>query len=595
MADWSALTRGFQEGADFSQRFRENRQLEKMRDQMLEAGQYGLEGMRGFRKAKNPDAAVGLGDQYAAGNMDWMGQLEDPVGIRMVKWIKNKFKKKPAQTQALDTGGEGGFTGSNPTGVVPPQQEYDDPSQLGYAADGGLTTEHLEKLARQQERNARIEITKGRVKEGVGRAVRATRNAARYEGIAPRGTGLVRGAAGAGAALAGIQGAMEGGDTPTEDYYTRFGLDPNSAGQSGMKDLAVRTGGVLSDVGANAADFIGLDLRSRFPDKVAKGGIEVTDSVARDARSAIPVEGSPDRPMQLSTTSISASAPRRTARRTALPTAAEPQNPMVNFGEIDADPHEVPNMQTDDWRKYRAQMIAAAQKTGRPEAVGQVNDMVTKMQQDGFLNYGKQGLALQQAGNLRGAMAAYRAAFQYFPNGNDVEFGVSRNKKTGQQQIIGFGKDEKTGEVVPGSQMVMEPERVAVLIENFTNPQAFRLWTKDWRDFQQDLRKYEEVEKAAAQSTADYQATMGQAALNQADNYALRYGGVGGAGGIKPSDVRATQEAFKGELMNQGVTDPAEALQLSEIAIRFWQMHPQLAPDTVLSEVLKRAGKLQQQ
>lgn len=42
--------------------------------------------------------------------------------------------------------------------------------------------------------------------------------------------------------------------TPTEDYYRRYGFDPNNPGLA--KDLAVRTLGATSDFGARVADHI---------------------------------------------------------------------------------------------------------------------------------------------------------------------------------------------------------------------------------------------------------------------------------------------------------------------------------------------------
>ena len=50
-----------------------------------------------------------------------------------------------------------------------------------------------------------------------------------------------------------IRTASEAGARPTENYYNRFGLDPNSP--SVAKDLGVRAAGVLSDVGAGVLDL----------------------------------------------------------------------------------------------------------------------------------------------------------------------------------------------------------------------------------------------------------------------------------------------------------------------------------------------------
>lgn len=60
-----------------------------------------------------------------------------------------------------------------------------------------------------------------------------------------------------------IGGAVQGFNTPTEDYATRMGLDPN-ADRGTAANLGIRAAGVLSDVG-NAASF-GI-LGNRFPDK----------------------------------------------------------------------------------------------------------------------------------------------------------------------------------------------------------------------------------------------------------------------------------------------------------------------------------------
>lgn len=60
-----------------------------------------------------------------------------------------------------------------------------------------------------------------------------------------------------------VSGAVEGFNTPTEDYATRMGLDPN-ADRGEAANLGIRAAGVLSDVG-NAATF-GM-LGKRFDDK----------------------------------------------------------------------------------------------------------------------------------------------------------------------------------------------------------------------------------------------------------------------------------------------------------------------------------------
>lgn len=52
-----------------------------------------------------------------------------------------------------------------------------------------------------------------------------------------------------------VSASMDALRRPTEDYYRRFGLDPSEAARNSYKDLAVRAGGVVSDVGAGILDL----------------------------------------------------------------------------------------------------------------------------------------------------------------------------------------------------------------------------------------------------------------------------------------------------------------------------------------------------
>jgi hypothetical protein len=234
--------------------------------------------------------------------------------------------------------------------------------------------------------------------------------------------------------------------------------------------------------------------------------------------------------------------------------------------------------------------VQAAQASGRPDAVEKTDQMITQMQQRGFINYAQQGLALQQAGNVRGAMAAYRAAYQYFPVGYDVEFGTMPGRN-GQQQIVGFGLDEKTGKVVPGTQMLMDPERTSTIIENFSNPQAFRAWTKDWRDFQEGVRRYEEVTKPAAQAQADYLSSNASANMLEAEAKL-----AGGAGGLDGADRRAAEKTFRDRLAMLGVQDEAQADYLASVMSMVKIQNPSVPDNTVVQAIMQahRDGTLEQ-
>lgn len=604
MADWSQLVKGFQEGADFSQRFRANRQFEKGRDQALERGEYDLQSMRDFRRAQNPDAMGALGPDYAAGNTDWNGQLQDPFAFKLFDWVKTKLGKKK---KAI--GGTAASEGITPNEAISAQapatpeaggaESYALPDQEelpegGAYADGGNVEDEKakERAARNRtNRPGRVENATETV-QGADRTATAPRRAidvdgkaGEFLGRAKQGEGVLKragravGRTGALGALAST--ALDTANTPTEEYRKRFGLETNDPSLLG--DIGVRALGAASDLGnAMTLGFAGRAFR----DREDTGEAQAAPAPAAEPLMSGPVETAP------ATGGMSASA--TTSRRAALPTAkASPE--IMDFSNMDIEPRDVPNMQLDDWKKYRAQMIAAAQKSGNPQAVHQVNDMVTDMQHKGFLNYGQQGLALQQAGNIRGAMAAYRAAFQYFPNGNDVEFGTNKDKRTGRQQIVGFGRDEKTGKVVPGTEMIMDPERVGVLLENFKNPQAFRMWTKDWRDYQQGQRKYEEVEKPLAQAQADYMATNADARVITAENAAARAAG-GGGGAAGGANMRNAERVFRERLGMMGLQDEPQADYLASVMSQVKAANPQTPDNSIVQAIMSahRDGSLQQ-
>jgi hypothetical protein len=270
--------------------------------------------------------------------------------------------------------------------------------------------------------------------------------------------------------------------------------------------------------------------------------------------------------------------------------SARPQ--LVDFSNLDIDPKDVPDMKTDDWKQYRAQLMDAARLSGDPSRVENANKMVTQMQQEGFLNYAQQGLALQQAGNVKGAMAAYRAAYQYFPNGHDVEFGVFHDPKTQRSAIVGFGKDEKTGKIVPGSQLVMDPERVAALIDNFKNPAAFTAWTKDWRDFNQRERQYQEVTKPLAKAQAHALENRSEADILRAENAQLKAGQTPGAGAA----MRNAEHVFRQRVEMLGIQDEAQADYLASVMSQIKAANPSMPDNSIVQAIMQaqRDGSLKQ-
>lgn len=612
MADWSKGVEAFQGGADWRQRYRANKQIEQARDLALEGGNYDMEQRRALRRTRDPDTASVLGELDPSSVQDWGGQLQDPFATRLMDWFKTRKAKKQAKKQGARTAippGAGALaegagdmfqTGATPDpmfdsgggevgSITNPQDDsLDAPAQtfpMEDYADGG--TVDMEKMNRLQERQARAELLKQRARQAASGAREGVKKAdtalGKFTGRAAEGAGRVSKAAsglkrlGAAGALAGT--ALTTADTETEDYRKRFGMETDDPSLGG--DIVARTLGAASDLGS----ILTFGAADRFyRDK--QGGEEAPVEGPQDEEALF--DNTTPEPMPYGGGSSSSSS--RTSgggSRTALPTA--PREEPMDFSDVDIDPKEVPDMKTNDWVKYRAQVVDAARKSGKPEAIKEANDMVTEMQQKGFMNYGMQGFALQQAGNVRGAMAAYRAAFQYFPNGNDVEFGVHRGKD-GRQQIIGVGLDEKTGKRVPGSEMVMDPERVTTLLENFKNPAAFRMWTKDWRDDQFREKKYNEVEKPMAQAQADYYADQGESAALRAEAAAAKTAGGVGNG----ANMRNAEHVFRERVVAMGMEDEATADFLASIMSQVKAANPNVPDNTIVQTIMtaQRDGTL---
>lgn len=166
----------------------------------------------------------------------------------------------------------------------------------------------------------------------------------------------------------------------------------------------------------------------------------------------------------------------------------------------------MPQMGAREWAEYRLALMQAAQKSGRPELVQQVNDSVTKMQHDGFMSYGQQALALLQAGDEDGAKKALVAAYSHFPNGTNVKFAVQGS------QLVGYGVDEQTGK--PKGAMAITPEMLDRTLRNFQNPQAFATWTVDR---QNAMSQAKNADTNAYRAETDRTTGLGNLAVNQGE------------------------------------------------------------------------------
>jgi hypothetical protein len=235
-------------------------------------------------------------------------------------------------------------------------------------------------------------------------------------------------------------------------------------------------------------------------------------------------------------------------------------------------------MNTKDWEQYRARRLALAAREGVP--LGEVDKEVTAMQMGGFQRYGQQAMALMQAGNLRGAATAMRAAFQYFPNGNDVKLGIH------QGQIIGYGMDEETGKPV-GKPMVLNADTTARMLENFANPQAWRMWTKDWHAMAMEEKKFDR-DTAVSEETLAQGRERNKIAASAARSRAMTALVNAQRSGLKPSDLTSTSRYFSEGLMEMvGIYDPLLASKLAAMAAQKWAANPNVPPAQILDMVIE--------
>jgi len=142
----------------------------------------------------------------------------------------------------------------------------------------------------------------------------------------------------------------------------------------------------------------------------------------------------------------------------------------IDFSQVQVDHSQIPTTTTEDWRKLEAASAYnyAAHGMGAGEAMRKANADITGMQHDNFMDYLRQGAALDAAGNKQGAMAAYKTAYQYFPTGHDMHFGVGQDGN-----IVAFGVNEQTGKPVQNGAVKLDQQGIHGIMTHFANPENF--------------------------------------------------------------------------------------------------------------------------
>lgn len=248
-------------------------------------------------------------------------------------------------------------------------------------------------------------------------------------------------------------------------------------------------------------------------------------------------------------------------------------------------PEELPSMTTQDWSAYRHAIFKYEIGRGASiqEAAQAVDALTVDIQMRGFQREGQKALLYLQTGQAREAAMALRQAYQYFPNGVSVRFGMANDPATGQPAIIAMGMDEQTGEP-SGSPMLITGERLGAMMENLSNPSAFRAWTKDGRDLQMQINQLQSLDDYRQRSLDLAQAgaiTDRIEAVADATN-------VSGQGGMRFSDVDRRSQAYRQWAQDQeriGDFEEGVAAALADAMDRVTRLRPDIPPNTVIKAV----------
>ena len=279
-------------------------------------------------------------------------------------------------------------------------------------------------------------------------------------------------------------------------------------------------------------------------------------------------------------------------------TPGHPDNPEQAFdwSEVAASgvtPEDLPDTQVKDWAQYRQRAGQAAALRG--ESVEEKQMEITKMQMEGFSANSQQAAFLLRQGDPRGAALAMRMAYQYFPNGSDVRFGIAEG--TQGPVLVGMGYDEQTGEAVGESEepMLLTPDVINAFVNQVSDPSAWNTWTKDWHEAAQEDREYNEITKPQAQ--ADLDLTGAKTDYYQAGADAERADAAGGGKDpLRQSDYDRAYAFFSESQELLGLEDEATADYLADIMSRIYQRNPGTPMTSVKNFVMTehREGTLEE-
>ena len=573
----ASFVEGLQGGIAARDTMDRNKQFKQMRKLGIADATQELRGKRIQGMANQKEL---LGDDFSQEDFDaeWgaFEQDKDPALMRFGKFLGGKMKgmfggggeEESAQAQmaiatpSIDTPKPGAVSGGFANGGIVPRGRY---------ADGGMAEESdEEKRARYAAMTERDEdgnpVTTGggmgAFAGDVGRNVMGNTRR-RMSEWAPEGLAADQ-------AVLDAEGAEETGDAVRRN----MGSGAKGIGQLAA-GLAEDTGipQAIGAIGRFGKGFLGFDGGGEGEGIPA--GQQVTDVPSTPEGDAIGATvDNPDVPAE------------QTAQK-AIKEASDDNVANYDYKLLvdqNVRPEDLPSMSTKDWSGYRERMTTGAIMRGQNpvEAHKMVDDRITQTQMAGFQREGNKAVLYLQSGQNREAAMALRQAYQYFPNGVSVKFGTMIDPKTGQPAIMTMGTDEETGEPT-GSPMLITTERLTTMMENMSNPSAFRTWTKDGRDLQVKINQL--------QSQDDYRQGSLEISAYNAETSRMAGGSGAGGGGMSDSERRQRDQVYakamsESGFMEKGFEDPSVTRALASAMSMFERLQPGLDTNTVMNEVM---------
>ena len=337
------------------------------------------------------------------------------------------------------------------------------------------------------------------------------------------------------------------------------------------------TQGAIS-VGKGALGFVGMSPGSEYEGRDdTAAAVQAIDADEPSEQAAESIAAQPgDANVTAGGGQSQQAAPSTPPPQQAVPSAQERGDREIDFSTEARQvmPEDIPAHSSKDWEEERKYWAASAIMKG--EDPFEAMKKVDQQQLNGFARYAMQATALMDGGDIEGATRALYAAYQYFPNGKDVKFGVQTDKG-GNRVIVAMGRNEESGES-SGPPQVLDRNVISRMVENMQKPGALRAWTTDWQATEQKLWeqgfKQDELKEKGRHNRA------------MEEGYANRSAAIaaGGSGGMRQTDY---DRAF-GEFMNsqelRSLEDEPVADDLADVMARLYQ---KAGPQTPYPSIIK--------